>query len=83
MYATREEQLLYGSQVEIVKRGEDCTVYRLSGESGEVVMTSYAVFPGIRLIYNDVHAPPLRHRRIPSTGQGDRDRALPGGAGGV
>lgn len=57
MYATREEQLLYGSQVEIIKRGEDCTVYRLSGESGEVVMTSYAVFPGIRLIYNDVHAP--------------------------
>ncbi|MFT3952300.1 MAG: helix-turn-helix domain-containing protein [Oscillospiraceae bacterium] len=33
----------------------DCTVYRLSGENGEVVMTSYRVFEGIHLIYNDVH----------------------------
>ena len=56
MDATKEEKVLYGSQVEIMNRGDNCTIYRLSDQEGEVVMTSYAVFPGIRLIYNDVHA---------------------------
>lgn len=51
---TREKQL-HGSFVEIVSRKEDCTVYRIADTTGEVVMTSYSVFPGINLIYNDVH----------------------------
>lgn len=57
MQATKEEKQLYGSQVEIIEREDDCTIYRLTDHGGEVVMTSYGVFPGIRLIYNDVHAP--------------------------
>ncbi|MBU3184539.1 helix-turn-helix transcriptional regulator [Clostridium estertheticum] len=53
--ATQREQKIYGSLVEIMKRENDCTAYRIIDKSGEVVMTSYTVFPGIELIYNDVH----------------------------
>lgn len=56
MTATEREQELYGSGVEVVRREDDCTVYRLTNDSGDVVMTSFEVFPGIALIYDDVHA---------------------------
>lgn len=55
MTASIREKQLHGSAVEVLSRGEDCTTYRLADESGAVVMTSYSVFPGIDLIYNDVH----------------------------
>ena len=55
MDATVREKNRYGSGVEIVSRNGDCTVYRLFDSTGELVMTSYAVFPGVELIYNDVH----------------------------
>ena len=55
MEATRSEKDIFGDNFEIVSRNKDYTIYRLSDESGEVVMTSYSVFPGITLIYNDVH----------------------------
>ena len=32
-----------------------CQVQRLENETGEAVLTRYQVFPGIELIYNDVH----------------------------
>ncbi|HHZ07084.1 MAG TPA: helix-turn-helix transcriptional regulator [Clostridiales bacterium] len=53
--ATKREKQVYGNDVEIMSRNDECTVYRLSGETGDVVMTSYHVFDGIDLIYNDVH----------------------------
>ena len=55
MTVTKREKELYGSDVEIMRREDDCTVYRLTNDSGDVVMTSFDVFPGIHLIYNDVH----------------------------
>lgn len=55
MTATEKEKAIYGNTVEIISRGDDCTVYRLSDKTGEIVMTSYTVFSGIKLIYNDVH----------------------------
>lgn len=53
--ATKREQCIYGTNVEIVSRTDDCTVYKISDETGEIIMTSYSVFPGINLVYNDVH----------------------------
>lgn len=55
MQATEREKKVYGNLVEIVKRENDCTAYRISDETGEAVMTSHTVFQGIELIYNDVH----------------------------
>ncbi|HWQ78465.1 MAG TPA: AraC family transcriptional regulator [Anaerovoracaceae bacterium] len=49
------EKGLCGSEVELVSRSEDCAVYRTAGDSGCGVMTSYRVFPGVELIYNDFH----------------------------
>lgn len=53
--ATDREKCIYGNRVEIVSRDEGKTVYRLKEKDGEVVMTSYRVFDGIELVYNDVH----------------------------
>ncbi len=36
--------------------GNDFKISRICNETGEIVMTEYTVFPGINLIYNDVHA---------------------------
>lgn len=55
MEATEREIKIYGSKVKIIKREKDCTAYSISDKSGAAVMTSYSVFPGIELIYNDVH----------------------------
>ncbi|WP_446899196.1 helix-turn-helix domain-containing protein [Clostridium sp. LBM24168] len=56
MHVTDRDKQLYGSQVYVVKKDEDCTIYRIDNSTGDAVMTSYSVFPGIELIYNDVHA---------------------------
>ncbi len=68
MTATRREKELYGCDVKIVRRKEDCTVFRIANDSGDVVMTSYEVFPGIHLVYNDVH---IRKCRIGCADIGD------------
>lgn len=56
MTVTAKEKQFYGERVEIVSRDEDCTVYRITENDGDIIMTSYRVFDGIYLIYNDVHA---------------------------
>lgn len=55
MEATKREKEIYGNAVEIITRDNDCTIYRINDISGNALMTSYTVFPGIELIYNDVH----------------------------
>lgn len=44
-----------GSRVTILNGNDGSTVYELSNESGEGVMTLYDVFPGVCLVYNDFH----------------------------
>ncbi|HBF64586.1 MAG TPA: AraC family transcriptional regulator [Clostridium sp.] len=56
MTATEREKNLYGRSVQIVSRSEEQIVYKLTDKSGDVLMTSYQIFPGVELIYNDVHA---------------------------
>lgn len=41
----------------IIEKKQDCVVYKIANEKGEMVKTDYTVFPGIHLIYNDVHTP--------------------------
>lgn len=55
MTMTEREQKLYGTNAQIISHSDECTVYRILDESGEAVMTSYHVLPGIELVYNDVH----------------------------
>lgn len=49
------ENITDKNEVEIVSKNQECTVYRIQGENGDVLMTGYRVFPGVELIYNDVH----------------------------
>ena len=56
MTATEREKNLYGCAVQIVSRSDEEIVYKLEDPTGQVLMTCYQVFPGIELIYNDVHA---------------------------
>lgn len=41
--------------IEILKEDGHSKVYRLADRSGEIVVTVYRVFPGIELLYYDVH----------------------------
>lgn len=47
---------LFGEEAQLLSKSEDCEIYRLSDESGEAKFTVYSVFPGISLIYKDIHA---------------------------
>lgn len=49
------EQDFYGKNVRVTTREDDCVIYRISDDSGEAVLTRYEVYPGIALVYNDVH----------------------------
>lgn len=53
----RQDRIFYGDRTEIVKKDENCTIYRMQDDTGEGVMTCHRVFPGIDLIYNDFHMP--------------------------
>ncbi|MDD3192756.1 MAG: AraC family transcriptional regulator [Oscillospiraceae bacterium] len=55
MTATEQEKQVYGDRVEILSRDKDSAVYRITESDGDVVMSSYRVFEGIHLVYNDVH----------------------------
>lgn len=54
MSATYREKQLYGD-AEIMRRSATETQYRLVDPTGEGLMTAYDIFPGIRVIYNDMH----------------------------
>lgn len=49
------EEKLYGNNLSIEHTSDDSTIYTISGEDGDVKMTGYQVFPGIEIVYNDVH----------------------------
>lgn len=59
MYALDEEliksQVLCTPETQVVIHGEDCSVYKIENETGEGVITRYPVFPGIEILYNDIH----------------------------
>ena len=59
MYELDEElmksQVLSTPETQVVIHGEDCSVYKIENETGEGVITRYPVFPGIEILYNDIH----------------------------
>ncbi|NCD09873.1 MAG: AraC family transcriptional regulator [Negativicutes bacterium] len=46
---------LYATDFKIIEQSESCTVYEMTEGSNTGIITSYQVFPGIRLTYNDFH----------------------------
>lgn len=55
MQPTIKEKSIYGSNVKILNQKNNMTVYQLIDETGSTEMTSYQIFDGITLVYNDVH----------------------------
>ncbi len=55
MKLTEQEKCIYGNSVQVISREDDCTVYTRKDETGDARMTCYHVFPGIDLVYNDIH----------------------------
>ena len=55
----------------IREEAEGCQKFRLSNKTGEMERTSYEVFDGIRLVYNDVHMKES-HTDLPSAPHTDR-----------
>ncbi|EKX80230.1 AraC family transcriptional regulator [Clostridium botulinum CFSAN001628] len=55
MHKLLEENVSFGNNITVIKRGESCTVYKMKDITGEGTMTCYNVFHGIDLIYNDFH----------------------------
>ncbi len=53
--ASEREKEYYGKQVIVASREGDCSIFRLEDSTGCAILTRYEVFPGITLIYNDVH----------------------------
>lgn len=50
-----EDSVYLGQNVSLVCRDDTCAVYKLQDETGEGLMTSYTLFPGISLLFNDFH----------------------------
>lgn len=49
------QQIDCGPNVEMLIENDDCSILRLSDETGKGQMTVYCVFPGVFLMYNDYH----------------------------
>ena len=57
MNITELEQHLVGADISLTHPAPGCSVCRIAGDEGSIDLTLYDVFPGICLIYNDVHIP--------------------------
>lgn len=51
----RNNFLLYDDNTKIIRKSEHCTVYEMKNDEGTGSITSYFVFPGIWLMFNDFH----------------------------
>ncbi|SDE12823.1 helix-turn-helix domain-containing protein [Sporomusa acidovorans] len=50
-----QNNFLYDADIKIIEQSEHCTVYEMKNDEGTGMITSYQVFPGIQLAYNDFH----------------------------
>lgn len=48
--------MIYDKHAVMLQKEDDMTIYKVNDSDGDVIMTAYQVFPGIELVYNDVHA---------------------------
>ena len=56
MARSAQDEIIFAAGAQILHRSDDHCVYTLSGSDGRVQITQYAVFPGIWILYHDVHA---------------------------
>ena len=55
-----EHQVFYGTSAQMIAKEDGCSVFKMENETGEGIMTCYPIFPGIELIYNDMHISAVR-----------------------
>lgn len=58
-----KEKELYSPRIKIESETAECVIYKMEGCRGDGIMTSYQVFPGIELIYNDFHTGECFHNK--------------------
>ena len=68
MRTTAEEESGYPAAPIVLKNNAECTVYGFAETPEKARLTAYPVFPGIELIYNDIHSD-LRSQ-VQNTGKG-------------
>ena len=56
MQMTAQEESAYSAAPIVLKRDAECTVYCFAEALEKARLTAYPVFPGIELIYNDIHS---------------------------
>jgi AraC-like DNA-binding protein len=45
----------FGPDAKLLVKSDACTVYQLENETGNGIITVYDVFPGVQLMFNDLH----------------------------
>lgn len=55
-----EHQVFYRTSTQMIAKEDGCSVFKMENETGEGIMTCYPIFPGIELIYNDMHIANVR-----------------------
>ena len=56
MQMTAQEESAYSAAPIVLKKDAECTVYCFAEALEKARLTAYPVFPGIELIYNDIHS---------------------------
>ena len=59
---------LYGSSVQKKNEGSICSIFHLENENGTGDITVYHVFPGMELVYNDMHMEYCKKTQNPRSG---------------
>ena len=55
MQKTTREIDFYGKNSKLKFHEDNCSIYHFSNEHGKAVLSRYDIFPGIALVFNDVH----------------------------
>ena len=68
MATAKQKETLADTQATVLHQDREHTVYHLDDVDGEVVQTVYPVFPGIEIVYHDVHATVCAMQRTHASG---------------
>ena len=68
MATAKQNETFADTLATVLHQDAEHTVYRLGGADGEVVQTVYPVFPGIEIVYHDVHATACAMQRTRAPG---------------
>lgn len=63
MEPTNADNELFGYELALCTKGGDSTCYSFPGADGQVLMQLYPVFPGIALVYENIHSHHCSFRR--------------------